>query len=385
MKHARTPLAVVAAIAAAGPAMAADDYVIGVATAQTGFLAPYDQPALTGLQFAVDEINAKGGLLGQHKIVLEIKDTRSDVAATVQAAQELVGAGVKMLITPCDADPSIAAGQISQEAQIPTFSFCGSTPTMTEAVGDYMFGAVVSDDGLGLVLAQYALEQGHRSALLLLSPDSAYTMSMPRYFASAFRAGGGTVAGETSFAMGQQDFSAQVTEIKALDPQPDVIVTSAYEPDFPAFIKQLRSVGVTIPIIGSDAIDTPTTAGLGSLVDGVVHATGGFASEGSPLAAFYERYGKATGTPADTLIVAYGYDLGLIIEAAVTAAGSTDGPAVRDAVAALENVPGVTGPITYAGTNRMPVHVVGVVELQGGKQILRKLASPAVADLPGLD
>src|SRR5262245_46362412 len=91
----------------------ADDVTIGVATAQTGGLAPYDQPALAGLQFAVDELNAKGGFAGKYPIVMKIRDTRSDTAATVQAAQELVGEGVTILITPCDADPTIAAGQIS--------------------------------------------------------------------------------------------------------------------------------------------------------------------------------------------------------------------------------------------------------------------------------
>ena len=113
---------------AALPAQA-EDFVIGLATAQTGGLAPFDQPSLAGFQMAVDEINAKGGLGGQHKIVLNIKDTRSDTAATVQAAQELVAAGIQVLIKPCDADPSIAAGQVSQAAGIPSFTFCGSTPT----------------------------------------------------------------------------------------------------------------------------------------------------------------------------------------------------------------------------------------------------------------
>jgi branched-chain amino acid transport system substrate-binding protein len=122
----------------------AEDVTIGLATAQTGGLAAFDQPSLAGFKMAVDEINSAGGLGGKYKIVLDIKDTRSDTAATVQAAQELVANGVKVMITPCDADPSIAAGQISQLAQIPTLTFCDTTPTITEVVGDYMFGTYPS-------------------------------------------------------------------------------------------------------------------------------------------------------------------------------------------------------------------------------------------------
>ena len=125
--------------ALAFPALA-EDLVVGLATAQTGGLAPYDQPSLKGLEMAVEEINAAGGAAGKFPIKLVAKDTRSDAAQTALVAQELVDEGVKIVITPCDADPSIAAGQVTQAAQIPAFSFCATTPTMPLAVGDYMFG-----------------------------------------------------------------------------------------------------------------------------------------------------------------------------------------------------------------------------------------------------
>jgi branched-chain amino acid transport system substrate-binding protein len=377
------PLIIAAVLLADGvQAVGAENFVIGLATAQTGYLAPYDQPALSGLRMAVDEINAKGGLLGKDKVVLQIKDTRSDTAATVQATQELVAQGIHLLITPCDADPTIAAGQISQAARIPTFSFCGTTPTVPAAVGDFMFGSTLSDNAEGLVLANYALAQGYRSAYLLVSPDSAYTLGLPRYFGRVFVQHGGKILKEANFSMGQQDFSARVTELKAMRPQPDVIVSSAYEPDFPAFIKQLRSAGVSVPVLEADAIDTPTSLGLGAAADGVVHATGGYPMPGSALEAFYKRYQTLTGKSADSANIAYGYDLGLIIAAAVTAANSTNGSAIRDAITHLKNVPGVVGPITYADTNRMPIVPIYLCEIRGGKRLFLKVETPPTADLP---
>ena len=360
----------------------AEDITIGLATAQTGWLAFADQPSLTGFQLAVDEINAKGGLAGRYMITLDVKDTRSDIAATVQAAQELVSAGVQVLITPCDADPSIAAGQISQAAQIPTLTFCGTTPTITDAVGDYMFGTYPADNAQAALLADYAIDQGYKTAYIVKSPDSAYTLRLPEYFAQVFTAAGGTVLGEGTYTTGQQDFAAEVTKIAAMDPQPDVIMTAAYEPDFPAFLKALRGAGVTAPILGSDGIDSPTISGLGEIADGVVHTTAGFPTEGSKLGDFYAAFEASTGARPETVYVATGYEIPYILDAAVTAAGSIEGPALRDALAGLVGVDVLTGKVTYAGTNRMPSRDITLVQIMGGARTLVLTAAPDPASVP---
>ena len=382
MKHLPSPLVSLLALTLLSTTALADDMTIGLATAQTGGLAFADQPSLAGFKMAVDEINAKGGLGGKYKITLDVKDTRSDTAATVQAAQELVAAGVKVLITPCDADPSIAAGQISQAAQIPTMTFCGTTPTITDAVGDYMFGTYPADNSQGAILADYAISSGYKTAYILTSPDTAYTLRLPEYFAEVFKAKGGTVLGEGSYTMGAQDFSAEVTKIKALDPQPDVIMTAAYEPDFPAFLKALRGAGVTAPVLGSDGIDSPTTTGLGAIADGIVHTTAGFPTEGSKLGDFYAKFTAATGAAPETVYVATGYEIPYILDAAVRAAGSVDGPALRDALANLKDVDGLTGKITYAGTNRMPSRDITLVRIMDGKRTPILTATPDPAEVP---
>lgn len=381
MKTVRVALLAGVMALAATPALA-EDVTIGLATAQTGGLAFADQPSLIGFKMAIEEINAKGGFGGKYKASLDVKDTRSDTAATVQAAQELVAAGVKVLITPCDADPSIAAGQISQPAGIPTFTFCGTTPTIPGAVGDYMFGTYPADNLQAALLANHAIGKGYRNAYILKSPDSAYTLRLPEYFAEVFKKKGGGVAGEGTYTMGQQDFSAEVTKIRALNPAPDVIMTSAYEPDFPAFLQQLRGAGIMAPVLGSDGIDSPTTTGLGAIADGIVHSTAGFAADGSKLRGFYDKFKAATGAEPETVYVATGYEIPYIIDAAVTAAGSMDGPALRDAIANLKDVDLVTGKVTFAGSNGMPNRDVTLVEIQGGKRAVVITATPDAADVP---
>jgi branched-chain amino acid transport system substrate-binding protein len=372
------------ALAAGGTGTAqAEDYVIGVAAAQSGGLAPFDQPSFAGFKFCVEELNAVGGLAGKYNIVLDVRDTRSDTAETVKFAQEFVDAKVNFIISPADGDPTMAMGQITSPAGIPTMTFAGTAPILT-TVGEFVFGSYTADNQQAAVLGAYAAELGYKTAWLLKSPDAAYTLMGPEYFGKVFEAKGGKVIGEGSFTMNQPDFSAIVTTIKSLDPAPDVIMTSAWEPDFPAFIKALRGAGITTPVMGADVLDTPTVRGLGDVVEGVVHTSGGYAEEGSKHAEFNARFKAATGTEADTNYVVNGCDMVGMIDAAVKAAGSTDPKAVRDALASLNDAPGIMSNYTFAGTDRMPMRSVVLAKIEKGEKVFirREVADPTTMPQP---
>ncbi len=353
----------------------AETLKIGLATAQTGGLAPYDVPVFEGFKIAVDEINQAGGIGGKIKIELVLRDVRSDVAQTAVATQELVDAKVDVLVTPCDADPSFAASQIAQEAQVPAFSTCASSPTLPLMGGEYMFANFPGDNVQATVSASWAIDQGLKRAYLLYSPDTQYT-TMPLYFGDVFAKLGGQVVGKDEYKMEQQNFSSEVAKIKALNPQPDVIMTSAYEPDFPAFIRQLRAAGIKTQVIGSDGIDSPTTFSLGETVEDLVFTTAGHALPGNALDAFNQKYKKVYGKESETVFNAIGYDLVKVIEAAVLACGCTDSKKLRNAIAGLEKVQGATGSITYKGTNGMPLRQVALIRVKGGGRELLELKSP---------
>ncbi len=362
-------------------AMAGDTLTIGLATGQTGGLAPYDGPAIEGFQIAVDEINEAGGIGGSIMIKMISKDTRSDAAQTSIAAQELLDDGIDVLVTPSDADPSFAAAALATDAKVPAFSPAASSPTLPLMGGDYMFANFPGDNVQATVSAEWAYAQGHRNAYILYSPDTQYT-TLPLYFSDVWKVLGGNIAGEGTYVIGQQDFSAEVTKIKSMNPPVDVIMTAAYEPDFPAFIRQLRSAGVTAQVIGSDGIDSPTTFSLGEAAEGVVFSTAGHAVPGSLLEGFNKKFEKVYGRPADTIFAAVGYELMKVIEAGVLAAGSTDSTAVRDAVANLENVQGVTSVITYKGTTGMPVRQVSLIRVKNGDRELVAQPSPTASLVP---
>ncbi|WP_158967217.1 ABC transporter substrate-binding protein [Chachezhania sediminis] len=370
---------------AAGIAAAEDTLKLGYIGGLTGYLAPYDQPSLAGVEVAVDEINKAGGIGGTMPIELIVRDMRSETAQAFVVAQELVDEGIDVLITPCDVDPSIAAGQVAQAAEVPAVTSCASTPTLPGVVGDYMFSNYPADNLQAAVLAQYATEQGYKTAYVLLSPETPYTERLPEYFMVAFEAMGGKILGVTEYSMGQQDFSAEVTKISGLDALPDVIMTAAYEPDFPAFLTQLRNAGIDTPVLGSDGIDSPTTLGLGPIAEGVVFTNAGYADEGSDLAAFYDAFETFHGSAAESAFTATGYDIVKVIAQAVQDAGSTDGPAIRDAWDAVKDVPGATGTITFAGGNRVPLRAVALNKVTGGELDHVGTFVPDAASVPGPD
>jgi branched-chain amino acid transport system substrate-binding protein len=370
-------------VATVGGTAVAEDYVIGVMSAQSGYLAAYDGPSYAGFNFCIDEMNANGGLNGEMPVQLVVKDTRSDIAVGVQSVQEMLDEGAKFIVASADADPTIAAAQITAADSVPTMTFAGTAPVLTQ-VGPHVFGSYPADNQQAAVLAAYAHEQGFENVWLVKSPDSAYTLGGPEYFGEAFEALGGSVAGVSEYSLNQPDFSAIVTTIRGADTAPDLIVTWAWEPDFPALIRALRGAGVDTQVMGGDVLDSPTVRGLGDVVDGVVHTSGGFPEEGSAYADFVARFAKETGVTPDNNYYVNGCDIAHMIEDAVAAAGSTDPIAVTAAMAEIEDGEGIMSNYTFKGTDRMPLRDVVIARINDEKKelVLRAKADPETMPKP---
>lgn len=356
---------------------------IGYNSSQTGPLAFSDVSASTGVQLAVDEINETGGIDGKYKIDLMIQDNRSDPGQSAVVAQDLLAKEIDLQICTSDADPCIAAGQLAAAEGIPTISTAATSPTLPEAVGETMFMSVFGDNTQTTVLADHAIEEGHKFAYLLCSPDSSYTSKSCEYFTEVFEAKGGKVVGKGSYALGQPDFSSEVTRIQGLGTAPDVIFTPAYPPDAPTFIRQLRNAGIDTPVLSMDGVDsTEMIAAGGDAVEGVVFTTHGFPEPGTPTGDFWDRYTEANGSAPESVFAATGYDLMKVVEAAVIKANSIDPAEVGAAINTLVDVHGATGLITYEGQNRIPLKTVSLVKIEGGKFVLLDTRTPNSADIP---
>lgn len=371
-----TAVAVAAAAVGAGAAMA-EDLKLGVCEGVSGYLGIVGQPNVQGIEMAVDEINAAGGIDGKWKIETKIQDIRSEVPPSAVCATEMVAWGAHVVISPTDVDHSVAVAQETQPKNILTISSSASSPILPAMVGDYLFTWFTADNLQGAAMAQYAWDQGYRKAYLLVSHDIPYTELLPGYFAWSFEKLGGKVLGWGTYTLGQQDFSAEVTKIANLEEKPDVIHTSAFEPDIGAFMTQLRQAGVTTPVVGSDGSDTASTFGLGDIAEGYVLTTAADPSLEPKVADFFKMFEEKKGEKVSAANYVTAYELVYAIAEAVKVAGGLDTTAIRDAFANLDNWAGTTGPVTYKGTERNPIRTVYIVGVKSSQRVGITKVNPA--------
>ena len=361
------------------------EYTIGLNLGLTGWMAPYDTEARDGFLLAVEEINAKGGIGGVSKIVTTVKDDRTDAAEAAKIATEQAQAGVDLMVLPGDASLSIPSGQIAQAAGIPMMSLLASTVTQRDTVGDFFFSNGQADTLAGAASAKYAIDNGMKTAFLITSPNSPWWYLPQAYFKETFEKLGGTVVGSDEFRGGDQDFSAIIGKITGLTP--DVLYTTMGEPEFPAFMRQLRAAGSEAVMFGSESIDTEATLSLGQTIDGALAVTSGFASPGDSLDQFDTHFQESTGHPAVGALQAVGYDAAYLIAYAVEKACSGDGGAVRDALDTAQGFTGVLGDYEFGpipGYSNCPVAVVKWTTDASGKVTAAKVSDLTVpaGDIP---
>jgi branched-chain amino acid transport system substrate-binding protein len=382
----RVTACVLAVLAPARAVHAQDTIVIGFGGDLTGPLGASTTQVRNGARMAADEINAAGGIAGKYRIDLRVKDVHSDASEAAAVARDFVAAGAKVMIAPCDLEAAVAFGRPGQQAGVPIIAPCTSASTLASSVGGFIFQLYPSDALQATALARFAREQGYRTAYMLPSEDTPYAAQLPASFAEAFQKMGGASAGKSSITLGQQDFGAAVAAIRSASPAVDVVMTGASEPEFPIFLRQLRDAGVTAPVLAGDAVDSPTTLALGAIAEGLVYVSAACPAPGGALEKFDHGYVAKFGGDPDmdqAPYAAIAYETLKLIEAAITKAGSTDGAAIRDALDAMVEFPGIAcGGITLAGAHRVAVRNVALIRVEKGRKTLVKMMRPDAVEAP---
>jgi branched-chain amino acid transport system substrate-binding protein len=372
------PVAAQEASPAAAPT--GDPIKIGSPYNLTGGYASIDIPASKGSRLAVKEINEAGGVLGRPLEII-IEDGKSDVPTITSVAKKLVEEdGVHVMVGLTDTSYMLAAGPVAQEAGIPFLDVGGTAPLIT-TVGDYIFMLPFGDNVQAAVAAEFAHEQGWKTAALLLDEAMDYTKFLAQYFKDRFTMEdiGGEIVSELSYSSGDTDFSAQLTEFVNLDPQPDFLFVSANPSEIGTIIQQARDLGLTLPIVGGDGYDTPLLAELAPGASDVFFTTHeGIYGDDPAAAAFSEAYEAEYGNPPEAVFSALGYDGIKLMADAITRAGTIDGAAVRDALAATQGFEGVTGTISYEEGSRIPSKSVALIEVVDGENNLLEIVVPEV-------
>ena len=339
---------------------------IGFSGALSGPYAAYDQPLLNGMEMAAKQIEADGGYKGVHVKIVS-KDNKDDQTLTATTTQELLDQGIKVFVLST-ADVVTAEGLLVAQSGGISSVGANTAGQIVKDVGESTFMIVAPDNEGAAAGGQYACDTGYKNAYLLGSPEIPYTKLLPEYFADAFAHDcDGKITGRDTYKIGQTDFGTQVTKIQNANPQPDVIYTSIFVPDSGVFLKQLRSAGVTIPVVTVDGNDSSLFVDSGgSAVDGVVYTTHAFPTPGSLDEKFIADYTELMGKkPESNTIEAMGRDNIYVFAEAASRAGSTEPQAVLKEVMGLKDFQLVTGKMSLDPSSRLPIKEVTLVKMKG--------------------
>ena len=295
----------------------------------------YDVPMEEGAQFAIDQINANGGILGR-QLELKTIDMRNDVAEGAKVTQQLIDEGAAYLIRTVG-DGILAEGSVACAAGVPISTGLGTAPSLVGDMGPCAYQLVMSDNIQAAVLAEYAVEQGYQTAYTLGPNEIPYTENLPIYFADAFQQAGGTVVDSDQYKIGAGDYSAAVTKLAAGRSGTRCGVHADVHPRqhrVPAAAASGRAHDAR-PVHRRDADAALLDAGA-KAIDGLTFTNSVCTAEGDPgVAGFYEDYNAEYGKDPSSYVAVIGYDEVNILKAAIEEANSAD-PA--DIVAALANV-----------------------------------------------
>jgi branched-chain amino acid transport system substrate-binding protein len=241
------------ALALAGVAHSAD-IKIGVAEALSGGAAQYGQSIRNGFLLAADEINAAGGVAGG-KLELVVEDEQGKKEEAINAFKKLIFQDkVLMLFGPTLSNSAQAADPIAQAAKVVVFGTSNTADGIT-SIGDHVFrNSVTEADVLPVTIATVVKKANLKKVAVLYGNDDVFTKSGYDNFKKALEAQKVTVTTTETFAKGDVDFKAQLTKIKATNP--DAIVLSALLAEGAPSMVQARQLGLNVPIIGGNGMNS---------------------------------------------------------------------------------------------------------------------------------
>ncbi len=358
-------LLAVALLAALGARAQQPPIKLGEFASMTGKEAVFGQNVNKGTRLAIEETNAAGGVLGR-KLELVTEDDQSKPGEAATVVKKLISRDkVVAVLGEITSGRTLEAAPIAQAAKIPLIS-PGATNVEVTTKGNYIFRVCFIDDFQGTVMAKFARESLKLNRVAILSSvSSAQSVGLAKYFRERFVAGGGTIAAEQKYGEGDKDFRAQLTAIKAAGA--DGIFVPGYYAEAALICKQARDLGLTFPLLGVDGWESPDLIAIAGAAAENTYLSTHYSPESSnpAVVAFNERFLKRWGVASNALSV-LGYDAAMLTIDAIRRAGTTEGPKLRDALAATKDYPAVTGRITF-DAQRNPTKSAVVLTVKNGR------------------
>jgi branched-chain amino acid transport system substrate-binding protein len=332
--------AALAALSVVRPGFAAEPIRIGLVDETTGPQAEAGVLTLRGVQLAMEEINAAGGILGR-PVQLVIEDNQSTNPGTVLAYSKLVEQKVVAVIGPLRSTQVQAASPTIAKAKLPAI-IGGSDPTLTRVNNPWIFRVRPSDIYSSRAMAEFGVKTlGKRKWAIVHSTDT-FGANGKTALAEALKVRGIEPVLVQGYTSNQQDFTAVVLSVKKAGA--DIIGSyMTNSPDVGIFARQLRQLGVQAEWIGSTSLVTETALKLaGDALWGTYTVTDFFVDANAESKAFAAKFKAKHGFNPD-LYSAWSYAALHLLKSAIEKAGSTDSAAIRTAILNTKGLKGIEG------------------------------------------
>ncbi|MEH7125714.1 ABC transporter substrate-binding protein [Bacillus sp. JJ1532] len=359
-----------------------DTIKIGANLELSGGVASYGSGIASGVELAVEEINAAGGVDGK-KIELVKVDNKSDAAEATNAAIKLTSQDkVTAIIGAATSGNTVAQAQIANDNKTVLISPSGTSPTVTVredgSVNEFVFRTAFIDPFQGTVAANFALNDAKvKNAAIFADNASDYAKGLAASFKETFEAAGGTIVSEESYVAKDTDFRSTLTRIKASNPE--FIFIPGYYEEVGLIVKQAREMGITVPLMGADGWDSPKLvelAGADALNNTFIINHYSAEDPDATIQKFVKAYGDKNSGKSPDAFNALGYDTVYLLVDAMKRAGTTsDSEKIKDALAATKDLALITGTITVDENHHL-IKSASVLEYVDGKQKFKTKVNP---------
>jgi branched-chain amino acid transport system substrate-binding protein len=233
------------------PSVAQADVVMGVALGLTGQCAAIGQQALRGVEAAVADINAAGGINGE-KLVTEVADDACDPKQAVNVANQLVSEEVDFVVGHLYSGATIAASDVYADEGIIMMSGSATAPQLTERGLTNVFRAAGRDDQQGTVAANRIIEQFKGKKIAVLHDKGAYGKGLADEVTKTLGEQGIQPVVSDAINAGEQDYSAVISKLKTAGV--DVVYYGGYYPEAGLMLRQAANQGYKVQMVGADGL-----------------------------------------------------------------------------------------------------------------------------------
>lgn len=380
MKKSSVALTVVLAVlATAGCGPGGEKIKIGVAGPLTGEQGKAGQDILHGVQLAVSECNARGGVLGRRVVIVAGDDRASDKEAASIAAT-LCNQGVVGVIGHYNSHCSIAASQIYHQRNIPQISPASTNPRLTEQGYAGVFRTCGRDDQQGKVAADFALNVLGVKKVAVFHDGTTYGKGLAEEFKKALPAATDdkkkeplvSVVSEQEIQLMREgtvpDYGPQLDPLLSL--QPDLIYFGGNYPEAAVLVRQIKERRIESRFLAGDAIANSVFLKLGGIAAEGIHFTFGPAVEDMPQAGhFYGSFKARYGELGPFSI--YAYDAANVLLEAIRRAGAAGGDSLVKVLRA-ETFSGALGDIRFDAKGDIMAAPYVVWTVKGGEFVTLK-------------